>query len=58
MFGRYLFPIDTARGFCPNSTLREGAEAKSGPAVGSCRRHNVSRHMLESLKALGRFWRI
>ena len=26
--------------------------------VGSCRRHNVSRHMLESSNAPGRFWRV
>jgi hypothetical protein len=29
-FDRYLFPIDTRGRFCPNSTLREGAEATSG----------------------------
>jgi hypothetical protein len=47
-FERYLFPIDTVRGFCPNSTLGEGEEEESCLGAGSCRSHNVSRHMLES----------
>lgn len=31
---RYLFPIDTGGGFCPNSTVRKVAEAASRPALG------------------------
>jgi hypothetical protein len=49
--GRYLLPIDTRAGFCPNSVLRRAAEAESrlrGAARNLGNGHNLSYQVLDS----------